>query len=271
MNEIELARLRVDLLRTAIDKVTAGNQTEFGRRLGYKDGAFVRQMLSEYKPVSEKTIRKIESLPGMAGWFTGRAELAEAGAPMLGVPEHRNGSSDRPVTTERSEVIAKLLPPEKGNVVVWETPEDLEPDENRVWIDRYDYRFSAGTGVIQWEIRQKKALPFDAGFFKALGVKPHDCKLAQVHGRSMEPYLFNKDMMMICAAKTHIRDGRIYAIYFEDEPLVKQIFKEPGGTLRLHSYNSEFLDKVITSGQLESLHVAGEVVYRSGSGPAGGN
>ncbi|MDE1139935.1 MAG: S24 family peptidase [Paraburkholderia tropica] len=171
----------------------------------------------------------------------------------------------------KRDLMKRLLPADKGNVIVWERPEDLEPDEDRVWIDRYDYRFSAGEGLIQWEVRQKKALPFDIGFFKALGVRPQDCRLAQVHGRSMEPYLFHRDMMMICSAKTQIRDGLIYAVYFEDEQLVKQIFKEPNGALRLHSYNAEFPDRILAGEQLEALHVAGEVVYRSGSGLAGGN
>ncbi|WP_186156797.1 LexA family transcriptional regulator [Burkholderia gladioli] len=155
--------------------------------------------------------------------------------------------------------------------IAWEKPDDLPPDEDRVWMDQYDYRFSAGTGHIQWEIRKKKALPFDIGFFKALGVRPQDCRLARVHGRSMEPYLFNRDLVMICEAKTHVRDGLVYAIYFEDEPLVKQIFKEPDGALRLHSYNPEFPDRVVTAEQLAGLQVVGEVVYRSGSGLAGGN
>ena len=198
-------------------------------------------MLSEHRPVSEKTVRAIEALPNMANWF-----------------------AESPSTAPR-------LPADQGNVLVWEHPEDLPPDDGRVWLDRYDYRFSAGTGLIQWEIRQKKALPFDVGFFRSLGVRPQDCKLAQVHGRSMEPYLFNRDLMMICEAKTHVRDGRIYAIYFEDEPLVKQIFKEADGALRLHSYNVEYPDRIVTGSQLESLRIAGEVVYRSGSGPAGGN
>jgi hypothetical protein len=269
MNELELAQLRVELLRAAIERLTPGNQTEFGRRLGYKDGAFVRQMLSGTKPVTEKTIRKIEALPDMAGWFTGHAELASAGAPALA--EHKKGTDDTSIRSERSAVIAKLLPEGKGNVTTWETPDDLEPDHDRVWIDRYDYRYSAGNGVIQWEVRQKKALPFDIGFFRALGVRPQDCRLAQVHGRSMEPYLFNRDMMMICTAKTRVKDGLIYAVTFEDEPLVKQIFKEPEGALRLHSYNPEFPDKIIAAEQLEGLQIAGEVVYRSGSGLAGGN
>jgi hypothetical protein len=246
MNETELHRIRVERLRAAVEQLESGNVTAFGKRLGYKDGAFVRQMLSEKRAVSEKTVRAIEGLPGMAGWF--------------GVS---SAASDQPR--------AEKLPRDQGNVLVWEHPEDLPPDSDRVWLDRFDYRFSAGRGLIQWEIRQKKALPFDVGFFKALGVKPHECKLAQVHGRSMEPYLFNRDMMMICETKTHVRDGHIYAVYFEDEALVKQIFKEPKGALRLHSYNPEFPDRIVAGDQLISLRIVGEVMYRSGSGPAGGN
>ena len=209
------------------------------------------------KAMGDDVARKIERAIGESeGWMDTEHTLPEDGASSTG----QDGS-----------VIKRLLPNDKGNVVVWERPEDLEPDEDRVWIDRYDYRFSAGTGLIQWEIRQKKALPFDIGFFKALGVKPQDCKLAQVHGPSMEPYLFNRDLMMICTTRTHVRDGRIYAVYFEDEALVKQIFKEPEGALRLHSYNADFPDRVIAADQLASLQIAGEVMYRSGSGPAGGN
>ncbi|MBR7961215.1 S24 family peptidase [Burkholderia vietnamiensis] len=209
------------------------------------------------KSMGDDVARKIEAALGeQEGWMD-----------VQHIPGDQEGSD----IESKADLIKRLLPDDKGNVVTWERPEDLEHDENRVWIDRYDYRFSAGTGLIQWEIRQKKALPFDIGFFKALGVKPHECKLAQVHGPSMEPYLFNRDLMMICTTRNHVRDGRIYAVYFEDEPLVKQIFKEPEGALRLHSYNPDFPDRIISADQLSSLQIAGEVMYRSGSGPAGGN
>lgn len=171
-----------------------------------------------------------------------------------------------------SEAARHSLPEDQGNVLVWEHPDDLPPDDNRVWLDRYDYRFSAGTGLIQWEIRQKKALPFDIGFFRALGSKPKDCRLVQVHGDSMEPYLFDRDMIMVDTAKSHMRDGKIYAIYFEGEPLVKQIFKQAGGLICLHSINaSKYPDKIVTPELMESVTIMGEVIYRSGSGWAGGN
>ncbi|WP_254208673.1 S24 family peptidase [Burkholderia multivorans] len=171
-----------------------------------------------------------------------------------------------------SAVAKYALPADQGNVLVWEHPEDLPPDDNRVWLDTYDYRFSAGTGLIQWEVRQKKALPFDIGFFRALGSKPKDCKLVRVHGDSMEPYLFDRDMIMVDTAKNIIRDGKVYAIYFADEPLVKQIFKEAGGAITLHSINSgKYPDKTISPEHLDSVSIMGEVIYRSGSGWAGGN
>lgn len=163
------------------------------------------------------------------------------------------------------------LPEDQGNVIAWEHPDELPPDEDRVWIDRYDYQLSAGTGLIQWEIRSKKALPFDIGFFRALGSKPKDCKLLLVRGDSMEPYLFNRDLAMVDSSKNSIRDGKIYAVHFEDEPLVKQIFKQAGGGITLHSYNSKYPDRQIGPEQMASLSIVGEVIYRSGSGPAGGN
>lgn len=273
MNELELSRLRAELLRAAMEKVTGtpdrpeGNQTEFGRRLGYKDGGFVRQMLAGTKPVTEKTIRKAEALPGLAGWFTGRAEFASAGLPA----KHISHSSDLPITEDGSALIKRLLPDEKGNVVVWEDVEDLPDDPERVWVDRYDYHFSAGTGLIQWEVRQKKALPFDVGYFRALRANPKDCKLLTVRGDSMEPYLFHRDMMMIDSTRTNIRDGKVYAIYFEDEPLVKQIFKQVGGGIVLHSYNAKYPDRSVQAESMELVKIVGEVIHRSGSGLAGGN
>lgn len=70
MNEELIAEQRRELLSKAIDRLTQGDRTAFGRRLGLKDGAFVRQMLSGSRAISEKTIRHIESIPGMGGWFT---------------------------------------------------------------------------------------------------------------------------------------------------------------------------------------------------------
>ncbi|KVR92776.1 XRE family transcriptional regulator [Burkholderia vietnamiensis] len=227
------------------------------------DAKLSQESLARQVGVSQGLIGQIES-----GKNQGSKHLA-ALARTLGVSPDwlETGKGPRERATGQHKI-----PDDQGNVLVWEHEDDLPPDENRVWMDRYDYRFSAGTGLIQWEVRQKKALPFDIGFFRALGSKPKDCKLVRVHGDSMEPYLFDRDMIMVDTAKNIIRDGKVYAIYFADEPLVKQIFKEAGGAITLHSINSgKYPDKTIGPEHLDSVSIMGEVIYRSGSGWAGGN
>lgn len=70
MDEKLLAAQRRELLVKAIDRLTQGDRSAFGRRLGFKDGAFIRQMLSGARVVSDKTVRLIEAVPGMQGWFS---------------------------------------------------------------------------------------------------------------------------------------------------------------------------------------------------------
>ncbi len=69
MTEFELNLFRVDRLRAAINHISDGNVTIFGKNLGYLDGAYIRQMLSGTRGVGERTTRKIEALPGMVDWF----------------------------------------------------------------------------------------------------------------------------------------------------------------------------------------------------------
>lgn len=101
MNELELQERRIERLRAAIDKVADGNRTSFAKKLGYKDGAFVRQMLSGDRAVSEKTIRLIEALPGMKGWFEASSE---------------NDAHEAPLTSDLCETTGKTFPDTAQNV-----------------------------------------------------------------------------------------------------------------------------------------------------------
>ncbi len=80
MSETNIQAWRAQRLKHAIDEFGGGNVTAFGKRLGYKDGAFVRQMLSGARPISEKTVRAVEALPGLAGWFNSDRQASEVDA-----------------------------------------------------------------------------------------------------------------------------------------------------------------------------------------------
>jgi len=63
----EVQAWRVQRLQAMARK--EGGNSALGRKLGYRDGAFIGQMLRGERPVSEKTVLAVHHLPGYAGWF----------------------------------------------------------------------------------------------------------------------------------------------------------------------------------------------------------
>lgn len=64
----EVMNWRKARLQAAADK--AGGDAELGRLLGFKSGTQVGHMRSGRRPITEKTISKIEALRGYRGWFS---------------------------------------------------------------------------------------------------------------------------------------------------------------------------------------------------------
>jgi len=69
MNLEKLANWRIQRLQDFVDLKFEGNKAALGRALGYKDGAFVGQMLRGERPITEKTVNQIQGLIGGRGWF----------------------------------------------------------------------------------------------------------------------------------------------------------------------------------------------------------
>jgi len=125
MNEALIAEQRRELLSKAIDHLTQGDRTAFGRRLGFKDGAFIRQMLSGSRSVSEKTIRLIESLPGMHGWFTqadGKKTPARAPLPRADTSPDDTASRYHAASVPVQQLVQLIVRQPNEPVPSWATP-----------------------------------------------------------------------------------------------------------------------------------------------------
>lgn len=46
-----------------------GGNASLGRLLGFNDGAYIGQMISGHRPITEKLIEKVHALHGLSGWF----------------------------------------------------------------------------------------------------------------------------------------------------------------------------------------------------------
>ena len=63
-NQIEWRKTRLKALASKF-----GGNASLGRVLGYRDGAYIGQMIGGHRPITEKTIVAAEELPGCDGWF----------------------------------------------------------------------------------------------------------------------------------------------------------------------------------------------------------
>jgi len=89
------------LLESAARKV--GGRAALGRRLGYKDGAFVGQMISGHRPITEKTIEAVQSLTELRGWFD-KTPDRDAVHKALGVTVSNSESKDADTKSVLSEI-----------------------------------------------------------------------------------------------------------------------------------------------------------------------
>jgi len=69
MDKDQVFDYRKAKLQEFIDVKFQGSKAALGRALGYRDGAFVGQMLRGDRPITEKTIAQIQSLAAGKGWL----------------------------------------------------------------------------------------------------------------------------------------------------------------------------------------------------------
>ncbi|WP_314435509.1 XRE family transcriptional regulator [Massilia timonae] len=94
----------------------------------------------------------------------------------------------------------------------------------------------------------------------ALRLDPRNLLAVRVRGMSMEPMLFEDDVIIIDKSDTKPVSREIYAVNFDGEPCIKQLIYR-GGQWYLHSINPDHGPVNVKSGQCS---IVGRVVYQPG-------
>lgn len=154
------------------------------------------------------------------------------------------------------------------NPVEWESlSEDEQNNGKFVTIPVLDVELSAGFGAcptMEKEIAMY-TLPFRATTLKKRNIPINMAKIVRVSGDSMEPRLFDQDIISINTADTRIRDGKIYAVRVYDLQKVKVLIRNSDGSITLRSYNSDYPDETINREQIENgdFQVLGRMWWHS--------
>lgn len=137
--------------------------------------------------------------------------------------------------------------------------------EGMIEIPLYGVYFCCGDGDTNCEFQEIKGTRrFPPSFFRERNIQPENFKLVCASNGSMAPYINDKDEVGLNLASTEVHDGKVYAILLDGDRMFKQIFREAGGALRLHSFNADYPDRLVTAENHQSLIIVGEQVYRAG-------
>lgn len=196
MDEIALQLHRRKRLEQAIASLAAGNVTAFGRLLGYRDGAFVRQMLAGTRAVSDKTVRAIEAHYGMGGWFSARP------AASMGVAE----------PLARYEPLSRA--PGSGLVVIPTVTLQLRQGmPGYVAVDDTD---------------TDSAAIFPRGWMERKGCRPGDLLAMRVRDASMQPSLHEGGVVVVNTLQVEPVDGQVFVVNDEGACLLRRLVRDRG-------------------------------------------
>lgn len=146
-----------------------------------------------------------------------------------------------------------------SNVRVTDATDGLIP------IPLYGVYFCCGDGNGECEFEEVKGTRnFHPSFFTDKNVKAENFKLVCASNGSMTPYINDGDEVGIDISSTEVQDGGVYAILLDGDRMFKQLFREAGGALRLHSFNENYPDRLVTAENHDSLIIVGKQIYRAG-------
>ncbi len=200
---------------------------DFSERVGLAP-AFVSQLKLGNRNIGNKVARKIERALGKDdGWF------------------------DEPDSN------AVLV---NGNVVAYDSVEEL--GDSYQSIPLVDIKAGAGSGGIAEDPRTRMDLAFISGWLMRQGLQPQNLMLIEVFGDSMEPRIFEGDMVLIDTAQTAPRTGGVYAVMTDSWLKIKRLYVSLTGDVELQSDNPRYRTERPDS----SLHIVGRCVWVAGSG-----
>jgi phage repressor protein C with HTH and peptisase S24 domain len=139
--------------------------------------------------------------------------------------------------------------------------ETLLSEEGRefVLLPRYDIRVSAGGGSLVHSEQIVDHLAFQADWYqREIGIPPEHTALMEVRGNSMEPDLFDGDIVAIDTRVDRFVDDAIYVLRYGDALRIKSVQRRIDGRVEIKSSNEAmYKPEVITDGEAEQITVVG--------------
>lgn len=132
--------------------------------------------------------------------------------------------------------------------------------EDFIQIKRYTAEASAGHGLQVSGNEGTGHYAFNQRWLDRRGLNANSLSVISVRGDSMEPDLYENDLLLLDHAQTDLKDSHIYALQFSEGLYVKRIQHLPEGQIHLISKNKDYPPITVKHPMADGIQIIGRVV-----------
>lgn len=147
--------------------------------------------------------------------------------------------------------------------------EDGSPSEAEyALIPQYSARGSCGDGYYNDHVQTSEGLVFKRDWLRRVGSKPENLFTIYANGDSMEPYIFEGDVVLFDTTQIEPRDKQVYVIRRPDGGTsIKRLIQQLNGSWIIRSDNPDKAsnpDEPATETSIHDMPILGRVIWRGG-------
>ena len=136
-------------------------------------------------------------------------------------------------------------------------------------IPQYSAQGHCGEGLLNDHVEVNGGLAFKRDWLRRMGAKPQHLFVIYASGSSMEPYIFEGDVVLFDSADTTPRDRQVYAIRRPDGSLsIKRLSQQISGNWLIRSDNQDktrYPDEEVSPASMHDIPIVGRVIWRGGA------
>ncbi len=148
----------------------------------------------------------------------------------------------------------------------FEHHEQIPSEADYALIPQYTAKGECGDGYLNGHVEVKGGLAFKREWIARMKARPENLRAIYADGDSMEPYIFDGDVVLFDSADREPRDRQVYAIRRPDGGIsIKRIIQQLSGAWVIRSDNqAKYRDEPITEDVLHEMPILGRVIWRGG-------
>lgn len=148
-----------------------------------------------------------------------------------------------------------------------ESQQTYSPSKNDyALIRQYSAVGECGNGYLNDHVELSDGLAFKRDWLARIGAKAENLAVIYASGSSMEPYIFDGDVVLFDTADTQPKHGQVYVVRRPDCSVsIKRLIQQLSGDWVIKSDNPDRSEEKVSAETIHELPFVGRVIWRGGN------